>query len=134
MSKRAARDVPGFTLIEVLVALVLLAIAFGGAYQALSSGLGWTERSQNTEKALTIAESMLERIGNDIALADGVLAGRTSDGFSWHFETTPYGSTSNLPAGQLAGHQVEVVISWTEQWNARQVRLVSLRLAPGPLP
>jgi general secretion pathway protein I len=128
--KRATRDASGFTLIEVLVALVVLAITFGFAYDALSGALGWTERSQNTQKALTIAESMLQRVGNDIVLQDGSLAGRTSDGFAWQIDTTPYGNASNTAAGALAGHQVEIVVSWTEQRNERQVRLLSVRLAP----
>jgi general secretion pathway protein I len=130
MSKRTTRDASGFTLIEVLVALAVLAITFGFAYDALSGALGWTERSQNTQKALTIAESMLHRVGNDIALQDGSLAGRTSDGFTWQIDTTPYGNTSNAAAGPLVGHQVEIVVSWTEQRNMRHVRLLSVRLAP----
>lgn len=130
MSKRTTRDASGFTLIEVLVALVVLAMTFSFGYDALSGALGWTAHSQNTQKALTIAESMLQRVGNDIVLQDGSLAGRTSDGFSWQIETTPYGNASNASAGPLVGHQVEIVVSWTEQRNARHVRLLSVRLAP----
>jgi general secretion pathway protein I len=130
MTKRATREESGFTLIEVLVALVVLAITFGFAYDALSGALGWTERSQNTQKALTIAESMLHRVGNDIPLEDGSLAGRTGDGFTWQIDTTPYGDTSNAAAGPLVGHQVEIVVGWTEHRNARHVRLLSVRLAP----
>jgi general secretion pathway protein I len=118
----------GFTLVEILVALAILALTFGMSYQVLSTGLAWSDRSGAAQAATMVAGALLERVGHDIALADGTVEGRTADGFGWRIAVTPYAAGSAPPAG-LAAHQVEVVVSWQERRQLRQTRLVTLRLA-----
>jgi general secretion pathway protein I len=127
-SRRLANASTGFTLIEVLVALAVLAITFGFAFRALSGGFDWLDHSERGRTGLLLAETMLARVGHDIALQDGQITGRTPDGFSWTLETTPYGDVSRLPSGRLIGHQIQVTVSWTERRRERQVRLTTLRL------
>ena len=127
-SRRLANNSSGFTLIEVLVALAVLAITFGFAFRALSGGFDWLDHSERGRTGLLLAETMLARVGHDIALQDGQITGRTGDGFSWILETTPYGDVSLLPPGRLIGHQIQVTVSWTERRRERQVRLTTLRL------
>ena len=120
----------GFTLIEVLVALAILAIAFGFAFRALSGGFDRLDRDQKNADALLLAQSTLARVGRDIALADGAVDGRTADGFAWRIETSSYGDTQDLSPGRLIGHRVEVTIAWNERHQRREVRLTSLLLGP----
>jgi general secretion pathway protein I len=127
-SRRFTCASAGFTLIEVLVALAVLAITFGFVFRALSGGFDWLERSGHDRTGLLIAETMLARVGHDIALQPGQTTGRTADGFSWAIETAPYGDVSRLPAGPLIGYQVRVTVSWTERHHAQQVRLTTLQL------
>jgi general secretion pathway protein I len=127
-SRQLPNNSTGFTLIEVLVALAVLAITFGFAFRALSGGFDWLDRSERGRTGLLLAETTLARVGHDIALQDGQITGRTADGFSWTLETTPYGDVSRLPTGRLIGHQIQVTVSWTERRRERQVRLTTLRL------
>jgi general secretion pathway protein I len=127
-SRRLANNPTGFTLIEVLVALAVLAITFGFAFRALSGGFDWLDHSERNRTGLLLAETMLARVGHDIALQDGQKTGRTADGFSWTLATTPYGDVSNLPPGRLIGYQIQVTVRWAEQRRERQVRLTTLRL------
>jgi general secretion pathway protein I len=127
-SRRLAGALTGFTLIEVLVALAVLAITFGFAYRALSGSFDWVDRSEHSRTGLLLAQSVLARAGRDIALQPGQTTGRTADGFSWLIETRPYGDVSRLPSGGLIGNQVQVTVSWTERRHARQVRLTTLQL------
>ena len=60
----------GFTLIEVLVALAILAIALGFAFRPLSGGFDRLDRDQKSADALLLAQSTLARVGHDIALED----------------------------------------------------------------
>jgi general secretion pathway protein I len=120
----------GFTLIEVLVALAILAIAFGFVFRALSGGFDRLDRDQKNADALLLAQTTLARVGHDIALQDGAVDGRTEDGFAWRIETVPYGDTQDLPPGRLIGHRVEVTIAWNERHQRREVRLTSLLLGP----
>lgn len=120
----------GFTLIEVLVALAILAIAFGFGFRALSGGFDRLDRDQKSADALLFAQSTMARVGHDIALEDGTTSGGTADGFAWRIETSPYNDTQDLPPGRLIGHRVEVTISWSERQKRRAVRLTSLLLGP----
>jgi len=130
INRRRSQTPAGFTLVEVLVALAILAIAFGFAFRALSGGFDRLDRDQKNADALLLAQATLARVGHDIALADGAVDGRTKDGFSWRIETAPYGDTQDLPPGRLIGHRVEVTIAWSERHQRREVRLTSLLIAP----
>ncbi len=123
-----ARPSTGFTLIEVLVALAVLALVFALAYRAPASGFDWLDRGDREQTAVLLARSTLARVGQDIALEDGETRGRTSDGFTWVVEKAPYGDSSLVHAGQLVGHQVQVTVSWTGRYRRHSVRLTTVRL------
>jgi prepilin-type N-terminal cleavage/methylation domain-containing protein len=130
MASGPRRQAPaqGFTLIEALVALAVLAVGFGFGFSSLSEGLGWVDRSETEQAALQVAESTLARVGHDIPLVDGVRDGRAEPGFDWHLETTAYGDAASQLQGRLIGHTVVVTVSWTERRFARRIRLATLRL------
>lgn len=123
MTERRAR---GFTLIEVLVALAILALTFSLAYRAMSGGLDRLSDDGRTERAVLLARSQLAQVGRDIALADGAVGGEAAGGFSWRVRISPYGR----PEGGLAGHRVVLDVGWRGGRLARQVRLETIRLGP----
>jgi type II secretion system protein I len=119
----------GFTLIEVLVALAIVAIAFVAALGVFTGGLSRLGHDHNVQYALLIAQSELARVGQDIALQDREIDGRGiddqgNDGFSWRIAITPYGGG----AGALFGHRVVVTVGWSEGWQKQEVRLETVRL------
>ena len=116
----------GFTLIEVLVALAILALTFTFAYRAMSGGLGRLGEDSRSERAVLLAQSQLARVGREIALADGDIAGRAAGDYSWQIRIAPYGPAE----GGLAGHRVLVLVGWHDRGQARQVRLETVRLGP----
>jgi general secretion pathway protein I len=118
--------VRGFTLVEVLVALAILALTFTLAYRAMSEGLGRLADDSQSERAVLLARSQLARVGHDIALADGDTEGRAAGGFFWRVDISPYGSAE----GGLTGHRVTVDVGWRSGRLARQVRLETVRLGP----
>ncbi|HEY8015377.1 MAG: type II secretion system protein [Dongiales bacterium] len=124
----------GFTLIEVLVALAIVAIAFVAALGVFTGGLSRLGHDHNVQYALLIAQSELARVGQDIALQDREIDGngmgnggiddQGNDGFAWRIAITPYGGG----AGALFGHRVVVTVGWSEGWQKREVRLETVRL------
>jgi general secretion pathway protein I len=114
----------GFTLVEVLVALTILALTFGFAYRAMSGGLLRLGDDSRAERAVLLARSQLARVGHDIALIDGETGGRATDGFSWQIRIAPYGRA----IGGLAGHRVIVIVAWHDDKQMRRVRLETMRL------
>ena len=73
----------GFTLLEVLVALVVLALSLGALFAALSSGLGLLQRSGERVQAALALESTLARLGADIPLVPGRQSGDAGGGLRW---------------------------------------------------
>jgi prepilin-type N-terminal cleavage/methylation domain-containing protein len=116
----------GFTLIEVLVALAILALTFTFAYRAISGGLDRLFSDGQAERAVLLAQAQLARVGHDIALVDGTTDGRDPSGFSWQITVSPYGSGQ----GVLAGHRVVVAVAWRAGLWVRQVQLETVRLGP----
>jgi len=116
----------------VLVALAILAISMGFAFRVFSGALNALAGSEREQTAMTLAQSMMDRVGGDIALRDGSLAGQTGDGFLWQLRMTPYDSARDCRPGAcgaaLRGIVVQVSVGWIEQRHTRQVQLSTLRL------
>ena len=74
------RRATGFTLIEVLVALIIFAIAFGALVGLFQTSLRQAGTAEDLRKATVLAESQLARIGRDLPLAPGRLDGASADG------------------------------------------------------
>ena len=108
----------GFTLLETLVALALVAIGFGFAFTALPAGLAAQDKARTLEAAASLAQSLLDMPQPP---AQGEEAG-----FSWQIDSSPLGNSSSVAA--LRGQVVRVAISWREGGNDHSIALQSVRL------
>jgi prepilin-type N-terminal cleavage/methylation domain-containing protein len=118
----------GFTLLEIMVALAILALVFGSAFRGLSGALDRLGRGHTAAEALVLAGSTLARVGADIPIGEEEVRGRTDDGFTWVVQTAPYDGPR--PAtGLLTGYVVQVSVAWMDRRNLRQVQLSTVRLA-----
>lgn len=127
----------GFTLIEVLVAFAILALALGVLLQVFSGGLKNARVSQAYTTAALLAESKLAAVGAEEPLAEGQSAGRFDDRFQWRVDVRPYeeagGSSAADPdAWPVSAFEVAVTVSWDEGDEERSVSLSTLRLAAKP--
>lgn len=133
-------DQRGFTLLEVLVALVIAAMALGVLFQTAGSGLLNVRTAGNYEEAISRARSHLAAIGNDVRLSSGELNGDDGGGYHWRIVIKPI-ATSAAPSGPAptaeSGEQVmprvtlfsvEVAISWMSDGQPREVTLRTERL------
>ena len=69
-AKRAPAEA-GFTLLEVVVAVAIAALALVGLFQAGSGGLFAVDTAARAEEALQRAQSHLAALGRDAALVEG---------------------------------------------------------------
>ena len=88
------RSRPGFSLIEVLVALAILGIALGAMMPRISLGSLAAERASRTEEAVLLAEQLLTEAGRTIPLpskeaAEGKTRPPVSPGGSRHAASAP---------------------------------------------
>lgn len=120
----------GFSLLEVLVAFMILTLSLGVLFRIFSSGLQNLTISEGYSQAVLLAESRLSEVGLSEPLEQGESQGEWGEGFVWRQSVVPY-----LPwedemelTKPIAAYWVTVVVSWGEQGKQRQLSLRSLRL------
>ena len=111
----------GFSLLEMVVAIAILALSLGTLYQATS---GATRNVRSAEKyayGVELAKSLLA--DNSLVPINGKSAsGQTQGGFSWSVRTSPV-EMANTRALKGALHNLEVVVSWSDGKKRREVLL-----------
>lgn len=124
----------GYTLIEVLVAFAVLAVALTLLLGTLSGATRQVRWSADAGRAALHAQSLLAQTGVGEVLqpgrSDGVFeAGR----YRWMLEVEPYADPLRPPSGltdpfsaQLL--QLRLAVEWGEGSEAERIRLDSLRL------
>ncbi len=131
-AERAAADA-GFTLLEVVVALAIAALALVGLFQAGSGGLFAVDTAARAAEAVQRAQSHLAAIGRNAALTAGDSTGDDGGGYRWRLRvqpvaTRPGASADNPSAAALTLFDVEVAVSWRARGRDRAVVLKTLRL------
>ncbi len=111
----------GFTLIEVIIAIVILIISFVMMMQLFSGGLRAAWTSGDYAKAIVHAKDKMEELsGNPV---QGV--GDFEDGFKWESEVNPYRENEETALNLL---RLKVKVSWKGAVDRqRSVELVSLK-------
>jgi len=107
----------GFTLIEVVVAFVLLAAVLGVGFQIFSTGLSRTGALEERSRALAVAQSQLGAAGVEETLKEGTTSGESEDRrYQWTrtITKTTEGVDPSKPApSAYALYRIDVVVTWT---------------------
>ena len=121
----------GFTLLEVLIAFAILAIALPALIQAFSQGLHGIRVAEERAIAIMLARSKLAEVGKSIPLEESELADKFKNGFGWRLIITAMdGSDAGL--GDSTAVQIFNVGVSIERDDAEVVELRSLRLGASP--
>lgn len=118
----------GFTVVEVVAALTILAIALGVLLNVMSNSLRQTGRAETVAEAGSLARSLLARTGTELPLRDGLITGQADGGFRWQVRIAPYGDGADQRAWPVAAHQVLAEVSWRDGLQERSIVLTTLRL------
>lgn len=120
----------GFTLIEVLVAFLILAFSMGALMTLFSGSLRSVRLGEDYAHAAALARAQLARIDVDGLEGPGLETGETEDGYRWSMESAPVPDWDAAPRESgLRPLAVTVTVSWGLQGN-RSVTLSTVRLAP----
>jgi general secretion pathway protein I len=125
----------GFTLLEVLVAFAIAALALGVMFRAIGTGLGSAAVAARYQQALSRARSHLAAAG--VRLVPGTQSGEDGGGFSWRVRISVTAQGPPLPAGVRAVlYAVRVTESWDADGRTRAVTLETERAATvaAPIP
>lgn len=122
----------GMTLIEVLVAFVVLSLTMTVIMQIFSGGMRNARLADTYSRAVFLAESKLAAVGVDQPLVQGEASGELGLDFRWRLTVVPYddsGAADRLMLSMRLYH-VRVRVNWNESGRERQIELASLRLGP----
>ncbi|MEO7149507.1 MAG: prepilin-type N-terminal cleavage/methylation domain-containing protein [Rhodanobacteraceae bacterium] len=92
----------GFTLLEVLAAIALLAFAFAIGLRAMSGALSNATRGAALTTAVLQAQSLLDAQGLTAPLRAGLRHGSFVDGATWQLRASVYTPPSSPPAAGFA--------------------------------
>ena len=120
----------GFTLIEVLVAFMILALSLTVLMRIFSGGLGNVALAGDYAQALQVAEAQLAGIGVSEPLAKGISEGEWNERFRWQRVVEPYRAweADPNPALPASAFHVRVRVEWAHKGRTREVSISSLRL------
>ena len=126
----------GFTLLEVLVATVILAIAVTGLMAALSGSLRNAARLTDYDRAAMLARRKMDELLEDKKLPkfvfiegtwDPVLTGGHQSG--WRARIQPWEMMPTPAAGSLALDRIELEVWWLVGANRRSFNAEGFRRA-----
>ena len=127
----------GFSLLEVLVAFVILALVLGVLMQIFSGGLRNASRAGEYQHAVLLGQSKLASVGIETPLKEGESNGEFDGTYRWQVSIRPYldsrgqaDEQTGLPAPILPVTlmEVEIQVLWGDIEQPRSVSLQTLRL------
>ena len=123
----------GFSLLEVLVAFSILAIALGVLLQIFATALRSSKLgTESIAETVLWAESLLAGVDLETA-PPGEETGETGGRYQWTRRVQPYFPAHLDPETlPLDAYRVTVSVLWQEAAKRRAVSLISLRLRPRP--
>ena len=123
----------GFSLLEVLVAFLVLALSLAVVMRIFAGGLDNIGAANNYTQALNLAQSLLDAQGRESPLTVGETRGETENGLEWVIIVTPY-QDAEPAAIEATAHplqllRVEVSVQWDKQRKTpRSLNLSTLRV------
>jgi general secretion pathway protein I len=129
--KLNAVDNRGFTMIEIVVALLVLSIASAVLFEGFSVGFRNARTADDFTQAVLIAQSKLAPTGVAEPLSAGVSSGEELDKYAWTVRVDPVevALDDSATPSQLQPFLVAVDVVWSDGGTERTVSLSTLRLA-----
>jgi len=125
----------GFTLLEVIVALAIAAIALVVLLRAAGGGMLSVRAAGHIEEAVSRARSHLALLARDAVPAEGVTEGDDGAGFHWRLSVhrvavATVDEAQSVPGMSLPSlYSEEIEISWKDAGRPRRVILATERTA-----
>ncbi len=126
----------GFTLLEVMVALAVLAVGIAAVLELFGGGLRLMTKSSRRTQAVVYAQNVMDRLLAQSTLDDGDDGGRFPGGFSWRARVNEIRPDDDASALQQKSQnqteffrlkQINVEVYWSEGVGEQSYALRSLR-------
>ena len=128
---RAARGQRGFTLIEMVAAFFLFALAFALLIGSTSAGLRKVRQGAQSTQAALYAQAKLDSLGVAEQLQEGVENGKFDDEYRYEVEirkteppAAPNGNVDQIPVDL---YRIDLTVRWGTRDRERSARCATLR-------
>lgn len=133
MNRPAAGRAAGFTLIEVVVAFVLLTLILSVSFEIFTTGFARAALLDEQSRALVIAQSRLAAAGVEETLKEGDTRGESEDRrYQWTVSVrrSDEGAVPGKPAPSVYQlYRIDVVVAWDgSDRRHREIALSTLGL------
>jgi general secretion pathway protein I len=137
---RPAQHARGFSLLEVIAAVLLLAITFAALMRVAGSSLNLTARAAERSQAAMWARSMLDSAFVLEPIRTGHSSGRFDDRYRWQLDVQPWqppaaaatpGPQPQAPASPLKLYRLDLAVLWRSAGHDYRAQFSTLRVG-GP--
>jgi general secretion pathway protein I len=129
-TRRRIRYDRGFTLVEVVVAIAILALMAGVIFRVNSDSTRNIRRADELANASALAQSLIAKVGTEIPLREGEERGQSDAGLQWRVQMKRYGDAADRAQWPLAAYTVMAEVTLRDGPNTQPVALTTLRLGP----
>jgi len=131
---RAGRKQRGFSLLEVIAAIAILAIAFAALMQVAGSSMSLTARANERTQAALRARTLLDGAFVMEPVQEGVSEGRFDDTYRWRMNVARYRAPDDTSPDDDGGgrggmFRLDLDVIWGADGSERHARFSTLRIA-----
>jgi len=119
----------GFTLMETLVAMMILSIALAVIFQQFSAALNAGHISESYTRAVWHAKEKMDELLLVETLSEDVQEGDFGDGYRWRYQIEQVKSDSRLNLEGFADFTITVWVSWQQGQNTKSMDISALTIA-----
>ena len=133
MNRSRAASQQGFSLIEVIAAIMLLAIAFTALMKVAGASTSLTQNAAEHSGAAMRARSFLDSVFVGEPIKPGSSSGKFDQQYRWQLNVTPWNEAGNAaPQASLHLYQLDLNVLWGPLAHPRSAHFRTLRLG-GPV-
>ena len=121
----------GFSLLEVIAAIMLLAIAFTALMKVAGASINLSRNAAEHSEAAMWARSLLDSSFVSEPLKPGSSSGQFNRQFRWRLDVTPWGQAGSAPDVPMHLYQLDLEVLWGPPVHPRSAHFRTLRLT-GP--
>lgn len=128
--RTGARSQGGFSLLEVIAAIMLLAIAFAALMKVAGGSISLTQNAAGYTEAALWARGMLDSAFVGEPVKPGSSTGQFNKTYRWQLAVTPWNGVGNTPpTAPMHLYQLDLDVLWGPASHPRSAHFRTLRLA-----
>jgi general secretion pathway protein I len=122
----------GFSLIEIMIAFVIMSIALTMVIRVFATGQRVVAETESYTIAVQIAESLMARVGEDISLDQSQLDGVVENKYNWQVNLEPlFINYKSFIDGQSNANmqlkKINIQVGWDDGNNSARVELNAIK-------